>query len=49
MRYCKNGKSDVEKTRNRERKKLAIERNIVRKKERQITALKWTEIRQGEK
>ena len=34
MRYWKNGKADVEKTRNRERKKVAIERKIVRKKER---------------
>ena len=34
MRYWKNGKADVKKTRNRERKKVAIERNIVSKKER---------------
>ena len=33
MRYWKNGKSDVEKTRNREREKVAIERKIVREKE----------------
>ena len=49
MRYWKNGKADVEKTRNRERKKVAIERNIVRKNERQTTALKWKNIRQEEK
>ena len=34
MRYWKSGKADVEKTRNCERKKVAIERKIVRKKER---------------
>ena len=49
MGYWKNGKADVKKTRNREGKKVAIERNIVRKKERQITAIKWTDIRQEEK